>query len=124
MFKIGLVLSLAIITGAAGDILMSKGMKSMGAVSFHGLRDIPHVLKSVVTDRLVLAGVGSMTIYFASYVAALAWVDVSVVVPLTALSYVFTTLYSRVFMHEHVTAVRWGGVSIVTVGAVLVGVSS
>lgn len=51
MFKIGLVLSLAIITGAAGDILMSKGMKLMGEVSFHGIRDIPGVIKSIVTNN-------------------------------------------------------------------------
>ena len=124
MFKVVAVLGLAIVTGALGDILMSKGMKAMGEVTFKGLKDIVPAIKNIVTNKFVLAGVGSMTIYFGSYVAALAWVDVSVVVPLTALSYVITTTYSRVFMHEGVTLTRWGGVGIVTIGAVMVGVSS
>ncbi len=124
MFKVVAVLSLAIATGALGDILMSKGMKAMGEVTFKGLRDVVPAIKSIVTNKFVLAGVGSMTVYFGSYVAALAWVDVSVVVPLTALSYVITTAYSRVFMHEGVTLMRWGGLGMVTIGAVMVGVSS
>jgi uncharacterized membrane protein len=43
--------------------------------------------------------------------------DVSFVWPLTALSFVMTTLAAKLFLHEHVSGVRWCGVLLIILGA-------
>jgi uncharacterized membrane protein len=65
-----------------------------------------------------------MSIHLCSYIVVLAWVDVSVANPLTALSYVIATGYAALVMQENVVASRWVGVFLITLGAVLVGLSS
>jgi drug/metabolite transporter (DMT)-like permease len=121
--KVGIALSIAIIMGAAGDIFMSKGMKSRGEVEVNGIGDVLPVLKLVFTTPYVLLGITSMAVYFSSYIAALAWVDVSVANPMTALSYVIATGYALLYMRERVTPKRWLGVALITLGAIFVGLS-
>lgn len=124
MIKEAIALSLAIIFGAVGDILLSTGMKAHGEIVVRHLRDIPPVLKLVFSNFYVLSGVTSMAIYFGSYMAALSMIDVSVANPLTALSYIIATVYAVFVMHERVSYLRWAGVLLITTGAACVGVSS
>lgn len=124
MLQVALFISLAIIFAAIGDILFSKGMKRIGAVRVHHFRDVWPVVHKILTSSQVLFGGLSMMIYMGSYLAALMMVDVSVVNPLTALSYVITTAYAALIAHEHVGKRRWTGISLITLGAILVGLSS
>lgn len=122
--KVALTLGLAILFSSIGDILLSKGMKVNGEIRLRHLRDIPPILKLVFSNRLILFGVLSMAIYFVAYTATLAWEDVSVANPLTALSYVIATIYALFIMHERVGVMRIAGVALVTLGAIFVGLSS
>lgn len=110
--------------GAAGDILLSTGMQSMGAVRIRSIRDLPRLLPVVFSNPYVLFGVVSMAIYFASYITALAWVDVSVANPLTALSYLLASGYAWLYMHERISLMRISGLVLIVLGAIFVGVSS
>ena len=124
MGKVAVALTFAIVLGAVGDVLLSMGMQSMGAVRIRRLSDIPRVLAIIFSNPYVLFGVVSMAIYFASYITALAWVDVSVANPLTALSYLLATAYAALIMHERIGATRAVGLTLIVVGAIFVGVSS
>jgi drug/metabolite transporter (DMT)-like permease len=124
MANVALALTLAIIMGATGDVLLSTGMQSMGAVRVRRLSDVPRLLAIVFSNPYVMFGVVSMAVYFASYITALAWVDVSVANPLTALSYLLATGYAWFVMHERISANRLAGLVLIVVGAVFVGVSS
>jgi drug/metabolite transporter (DMT)-like permease len=122
--KVAVVLSLAILFAAAGDILFSRGMRSTGGVSLGAIRDIPPLARSLLTNYLILAGTVSMAIHLCAYITALTWVDVSIANPLTALSYVIATGYVSLFVGERVVPARWAGVLLITAGAILVGFSS
>lgn len=122
--KVAIALALAIVLAAIGDILFSKGMKANGEVNLRGIGDIFHLIKQVIRNPLILAGAFSMALHLTAYISALAWIDVSVANPLTALSYVIATGYAAFFMREKVDASRWAGVCFVTIGAILVGLSS
>jgi drug/metabolite transporter (DMT)-like permease len=122
--KEAIAVGIAVITGAVGDIMLSKGMQSQGEVSIKRLGDIPPLVKLVFTNRFILVGILSMTVYFGSYITALAWVDVSIVIPLTALSYVIATTYAVLRMREHVGLQRWAGVILITIGSVFIGLSA
>lgn len=124
MLRVVIAMSLAIIFGAAGDIFLSKGMRQRGEVHVKRLIDIPPLIAVVFSTPCVLLGVASMAIYFGSYITALAWLDVSVANPLTALSYVIATAYALFYLHEKVGGTRWLGVALITIGAAFVGISS
>jgi len=107
-----------------GDILFSTGMRSNGEVTIKQPADIPRMVRHVFQRPLILAGVVSIAFHFFSYLAALAFVDVSVANPLTTLSYVLVTVYAAFRLRERISWRRWAGVALVTLGAVLVGLSA
>ncbi|MCE5324171.1 DMT family transporter [bacterium] len=124
MLKVGISLGMAILFGAIGDILMSKGMQENGAVSIRRISDVPKIAKLVFSRPLVILGVVSMAIYFGSYVAVLGWIDVSVANPLTALSYLIASAYAAFVMKEKLGIARTAGILLIVLGAILVGLSS
>lgn len=122
--KVAVALGLAIVFAAMGDIFLSKGMRAGGEVSLSGFRDVPALVRRVFGSRFVLIGAFCMAGHLFTYAASLAWVDVSVANPLTALSYVIATAYVALVIREKVVPDRWTGVMLITIGAILVGFSS
>ena len=49
--------------------------------------------------------------------------DVSFIWPLTSLGMIFTTVAAGTFLHEKVSVVRWAGVLLIAVGALLTSYS-
>ena len=124
MIKVAVALGLAIVFASLGDILLSKGMQKNGEVNVRRVRDLAGVVRHVFSTPAVLLGVLCMAVYFACYIASLAWVDVSVANPLTALSYLIAVVYAAAVIRERVSAMRWAGVAFIVAGAVFVGLSS
>jgi len=51
-------------------------------------------------------------------------VDLSVAMPMTSFSYVFVALTSMIFLHEHISVMRWCGILFILVGVMIVSQSS
>jgi uncharacterized membrane protein len=62
-------------------------------------------------------------LFFVSLLVLLAQSDVSFLWPLTALSFVLTTLAALIFLGERVSSVRWTGVVFIMLGAALISYS-
>ena len=115
-FRRYLVLAAMVVFGSVGDVCLSRGMKSIGAISFaHSLQLIPAVF-----NPWVMLGIAFLLVFFASYSAALSWADLTYVVPSTSLGYVVIALLSQFFLHEHVTLTRWLGILLVSAGVGIV----
>ncbi len=54
--------------------------------------------------------------FFASYLTALSWADLTYVLPATAFGNVIVELLSRFWLHEEVSWQRWLGVFLITAG--------
>ena len=113
------VMVLAAAFGALGDVLLSKGMKEIGDVSVR-LRLLPRLVGQVCRSRCVLAGVAFLTLFFVLWLAVLSWADLSVALPLTALSYVFGALLAKYYLGEDICASRWVGILLICAGVALV----
>jgi len=50
--------------------------------------------------------------------------DLSFVLPVTAVGYVFSVLIGKIFLHEAVTSQRWFGTLLIFAGAFLVGTTA
>src|ERR1051325_5463244 len=88
---------------SVGETLLRAGMKQVGEGSHNG---VGFVIAAVSTPQ-VLAGTALMMVYFALYSLALSWADISFVLPITAMSYLFVACLARFFLHENVTPARW-----------------
>jgi drug/metabolite transporter (DMT)-like permease len=124
MLKTLIVMMFAITAGAVGDIFLTQGMRSTGDISAMGFRQIlDTVLKALTNWRLIL-GTAMQAVYFGLWLAVLSWEDLSVALPLQALSYVVVAFLAQWYLGENVSPMRWGGICLICVGVALVTRSS
>ena len=106
--------------GTGGELCVARAMKAVGEV-----KDFrPAALMGVITRALrvswMWAGLTLMGTAFFSLLAVLSRENVSLVVPVTALSYGAGALGGKFFLGEQVTPRRWAGVLLVCTGVALV----
>ncbi|HET7892578.1 MAG TPA: hypothetical protein VFL34_13690 [Candidatus Sulfotelmatobacter sp.] len=106
--------------GTGGELCVSRAMKAVGEV-----RDFrPAALLNVIFRALRVSwmwlGLGLMATAFFSLLALLSIENVSLVVPVTALSYGAGALGGKFFLGEKVTPRRWAGIFLVCIGVTLV----
>jgi drug/metabolite transporter (DMT)-like permease len=111
-FRNYLVLAGVTLCAAVGDSLLSYGMKQVGAIS---LQRLPDVLLTILNPWIGF-GILFLLGFFASYMTALSWADLTYVLPATSLGYVLLALIARFFLHEQVTATRWLGIALISAG--------
>ena len=71
----------------------------------------------------MLFGLLLETIFFILLQYLIGQRDVSFVWPLTAISFILTTLAAQFLLHERVDAVRWSGVALIVIGAAFISYS-
>jgi len=111
-FRKYLVLAGVTLFSAVGDTLLAHGMKETGSISLQNLGSI--IL--VVLHPGIALGIFFLFAFFACYLTALSWADLTYVLPATSLSYVLVTLVARFWLHEHVSLSRWLGVLLISLG--------
>jgi drug/metabolite transporter (DMT)-like permease len=123
MAKLLLILLIGLVFEAAGVVFLKKGVTQVGEVKRVCVEEIVRVVKAGVTNPSVLLGVFFEALFFACLLVLLAESDISFLWPLTALSFVITTLAALVFLGEKVSLVRWAGVVLIMIGAALISYS-
>ena len=103
------VLLAVMLTASVGDSLLSRGMAEVGPVDMHHLGRLWHALFNVY----VMAGIILLIGFFASYMSALSWADLTFVMPATAFGYVVVALLSRLWLGERLSAYRWAGIVLI-----------
>ena len=101
-----LVLLAVMLTASVGDTMLSHGMAQVGRVDLHHLG----LLLSALRNLWIIAGIILLIGFFASYLSALSWADLTFVMPATAFGYVVVALLSRFWLHEHLSIYRWAGI--------------
>jgi drug/metabolite transporter (DMT)-like permease len=111
-FRKYLVLAGVAFFAATGDGFIAHGMKQVGNVSLHHLADI----FLVVLNPVIGLGVLFLLVFFACYMTALSWADLTYVLPATSVSYVVLTLIAKFALHENVSLTRWLGILLISAG--------
>jgi len=111
---------LIVVAGTGGELCVSRAMKAVGEVKDFRPRAIARVVLRALRVGWMWVGVGMMTLAFFSLLGALSFLNVSFVVPVTALSYVAGALGAVFFLRERVGPRRWAGVFLVSLGVTLV----
>jgi drug/metabolite transporter (DMT)-like permease len=111
-FRKYLVLAGVTVFAAAGDSMLSHGMKQAGSISVNHLQGVIFA----VLNPWVAVGILLLLAFFATYMTALSWADLTYVLPATSLGYVLLALVARFVLHEHVSPLRWLGIALITGG--------
>jgi drug/metabolite transporter (DMT)-like permease len=104
-----IVLLAVMLTASVGDTLLSHGMAQIGPVDFHHLDRLWHAL----FNPFVASGIVLLIGFFACYMTALSWADLTFVMPATAFGYVVVALLSRFWLQEHLSLYRWTGIALI-----------
>ena len=109
----------SVLLGAIGQILLKKGMSTMGPITL-SLGELPRILLRIITSPYVVIG---LLIYVSGtvfWLSALSRVDLSYAYPFASLSYVVMLAASWLLFHENVTPVRLLGTLVVGLGVFLI----
>jgi drug/metabolite transporter (DMT)-like permease len=115
-FRKYLVLAAIIVFASFGDISLSYGMKRVGAISLARWME----LIAAVLNPWVALGIVLLLGFFAAYLSALSWSDLTFVLPATSLGYVLLALLSVWLLGEKVSVSRWIGILLVSSGVAIV----
>ncbi len=111
-FRRYMILLAVMLTASLGDTFLSIGMRQVGPVSVH------HLSTLLVCLRVpwISMGIVLLTGFFACYLTALSWADLTFVLPATSFGYVIIALLSKFWLHETIEPARWFGILLITVG--------
>jgi drug/metabolite transporter (DMT)-like permease len=115
------LLFLMVTFGPVGDILLGKGMKTVGVPPSWTPPEILHFFLRAFASPVVWLGIGSLLTYLVCYTLVLSWADFSYVQPASAIAYVIVALLGHFWLGEYVSTRRWVGIAIICVGVLLVG---
>jgi len=111
-FRKYLILAGVSFFGSVGDSMLAHGMKQVGSIS-------PEHLSAAIFALLnpwVAVGVLFLLGFFASYLTALSWADLTYVLPASSFGYVIVALIAKFGLHEQVNVMRWLGILLITAG--------
>ena len=126
MTKFLIILLIAFAFEAFGVIALKKGITTIGVqfrerqASLPVWKNVARLVGDWFTNKNILLGLLLETIFFIQLQYLLSQRDVSFVWPLTAVSFVMTTLAAQFLLHERVDTVRWSGVALIVLGAMLI----
>lgn len=110
---------ISVVFGAVGQILLKKGMGSMGPITLT-LQGLPGTIWRIGTNLYVIGG---LLIYVSGtvfWLAALSRVDLSYAYPFASLSYVIMLAASWLLFHEDITLLRVVGTVVVAIGVLII----
>ena len=107
-----MILGLVSFCAPLGDSCLSRGMTSLPKITMAH----PSSLVAAVFTPWIALGIALLIGFFASYLTALSWADLTFVLPATALGNVLVALIARFWLNEPISLERWVGIVLITVG--------
>jgi drug/metabolite transporter (DMT)-like permease len=120
MKRILLVLFLALIFESAGVVLLGKGLKLLTPPTAYTAEEMLHLVGRAFLNKYIVFGVFFEALFFLGLLNMMSKADVSFVWPLTSLTFVFSTLLARFYLHEEISVLRWIGVVCIMWGAAVI----
>jgi drug/metabolite transporter (DMT)-like permease len=120
MAKLLVILFVALTFETTGVILLSKGLRNLeGPKNYRPTEILKLIGRGFVNPHIVI-GVACEAVFFAGLLIMMSNADVSFVWPLTSLTFVFSTIAARFYLHEKIDSLRWTGVALIVCGAALI----
>ncbi len=115
---------LAVVAATIGDIFMSQGMRAVGEIRITGLFSLWRTGVRIFSTWKVWVGISLAAAFFFLWLSVLSWADLSLALPMTALTYVLNAALAGPLLGEKVSPLRWLGTLLIFVGVVAVTLSA
>ena len=123
LLRVVLVLTLATLSGAFGQIYLRRGMQIIGSLESYAPLELCVYFWKALSQPNVIAGTALSAVGYFCLLAALSWTGVTIAFPLTSLEYGFAAILAVMILKETVPPLRWVGISFVILGVVLISAS-
>ena len=110
-----------VLLSSAGNILLSRGMKQLGAVRVTSTVGLVRLFIGIFTSGWIWMGIGALLLFLGCFLLVLSWADYSFVSPASATVYVVVPVVGHLLLGEKVTSLHWIGILIICAGVGLVG---
>lgn len=114
--KTAVVSVVVIATNVVANYALNRGLRQIGIVE--SWSPVPYI--EAFANPWVAVGVFFMAAWLTSRLSLLSWADLTYVLPVTSFSYVLSAIVGAVWVNEDVSALHWAGISIITIGILLV----
>lgn len=114
---------MAPLIGTTGQILLKAAMNKVGKIGGEQIARPASLAIRLATDPMLIL---AAFLYFAGFLlwlVVLSRLELSKAYPILALSYCLVALASWLIFGEHISALRWAGISVICVGVIMVGFS-
>jgi drug/metabolite transporter (DMT)-like permease len=119
--KTFLLITVMVIAGPLGNVLLGKGMKQAGRLAVWPPAAALHAAFRVFGTGSIWLGVASLLTFFLANVLVLSWADYSYVQPASSVAYGVVALLGYFMLGEPVSPLRWLGIAIICLGVLVVG---
>ncbi len=121
--KTAFVITLAVIAQAVANTLLSKGMKIIASMPSFSDGFSLIMLAYALRSPFIWGGIVLLIVFFACFLSAVSWADLSLVLPATALGYILNVFTGNYFLDEPVSQSHWFGSVLIVLGVFLVSLS-
>ena len=112
-----LIVLVAVCFSVVGELLLKAGMNEIGVLS---LQNFLPTMGRILSHPRILLGFASIGVGAVFWLAALSRVNLSWAYPMLSMGYILVLILSAAFLREEVSAVRWLGAVVVTLGVFLI----
>jgi uncharacterized membrane protein len=119
--KTFLLIAMIVVFAPLGNVLLGKGMKSVGPATNWTPSDLGNILLRILSSGYVWLGVASLLTFFVAYMLVLTWADYSYVQPASSFSYAMVALLGYLLLGEVISPLRWFGIAVICFGVLIVG---
>src|SRR3981081_484866 len=120
-FKTFLLILMIVVFAPLGNVLLGKGMKTVGPATHWAVADLWSVFVRICSSGYIWLGVASLMTFFVAYMLVLTWADYSYVQPASSFSYAVVAMLGYFLLGETVPPLRWIGIFVICVGVFIVG---
>jgi ceramide glucosyltransferase len=117
--KTALLLASLVVFSSLGELFSARAMKQIGDVEFR-FRAILQTIWRAMRNRSLWLAILFLATSFFSFLSLLSYADLSFVIPLTAITYLTNTVGARFLLREKISAARWMGTLLVTLGVSII----
>jgi len=104
-----------------GNVLLGKGMKTIGSARDWELGELFRILIRILSSGYIWLGIACLLAFFVAYMLVLTWADYSYVQPASAFSYLVVAVLGLLLLGEKVNLLRWTGIAVICLGVFIVG---
>jgi drug/metabolite transporter (DMT)-like permease len=115
-----ILLAIAVLSQAAGNVFLSKGMKDIACAVQSAHAGFFPLIFDVAGNPLIWFGTGLLIIFFLLFLTVLSLADLSFVLPVISIEVVANVAFASYFLNEPVSPVRWFGTVLISLGVILV----